>query len=151
MVDCALDSSSADGRPQPRSRRGRARAQRGDEEQAVKLKTGLYFGAAAIAIMAFSGTPSMSASAQQASTAAIAVGDSDIGGVVRNANGPEAGVWVIAQTSDLPTKYVKIVVTDDQGRYLLPHLPKANYEIWVRGYGLIRSAKGRWAGPVGAR
>ena len=52
-------------------------------------------------------------------------------------NGPEAGVWVIAETTDLPTKFAKIVVTDDQGRYLLPELPKARYKVWVRGYGLV--------------
>ncbi len=46
----------------------------------------------------------------------------EIGGVVTGAKGPEAGVWVIAETRDLPTKYVKIVVTDDQGRYLIPGL-----------------------------
>src|SRR5215831_2678469 len=65
----------------------------------------------------------------------------DIGGVVTGAKGPEAGVWVVAETKDLPTKYIKIVVTDDQGRYLLPDLPKANYDIWVRGYGLVDSPK----------
>ena len=60
-------------------------------------------------------------------------------------NGPEAGVWVIAETTDLPTKFAKIVVTDDQGRYLIPDLPKANYNIWVRGYGLVDSPKVRTA------
>ena len=55
--------------------------------------------------------------------------------------GPEAGVWVIAETTDLPTKYAKIVVTDDQGRYMIPELPKARYKVWVRGYGLVDSAK----------
>ena len=65
-----------------------------------------------------------------------------IGGVVTGANGPEAGVWVIAETRDLPTRYIKIVATDDAGRYLIPDLPKANYDIWVRGYGLVDSAKG---------
>src|SRR5262249_20314052 len=53
--------------------------------------------------------------------------------------GPEAGVWVIAETSDLPSKFVKIVVTDDQGRYVLPELPKAKYKVWSRGYGLVDS------------
>src|SRR6476620_3999627 len=72
---------------------------------------------------------------------APAQGGTDIGGVVTSSKGPEAGVWVIAETKDLPTKYVKIVVTDDQGRYLLPDLPKANYDIWVRGYGLVDSPK----------
>ena len=65
----------------------------------------------------------------------------DIGGVVTSAKGPEAGVWVIAETTDLPTKFVKIVVTDDRGRYLVPDLPKANYNVWVRGYGLVDSPK----------
>src|ERR1044071_7122767 len=65
----------------------------------------------------------------------------EIGGVVSGAKGPEAGVWVIAETRDLPTKYVKIVVTDDQGRYVLPELPKGNYDVWVRGYGLVDSPK----------
>src|SRR6266702_2247903 len=70
---------------------------------------------------------------------AISIGGDDIGGVVTSSKGPEAGVWVIAETVDLPAKFVKIVVTDDQGRYLLPQLPKANYKVWVRGYGLVDS------------
>jgi hypothetical protein len=65
----------------------------------------------------------------------------DISGVVTSAKGPEAGVWVIAETSDLPTKFAKIVVTDDRGRYLIPDLPKANYRVWARGYGLVDSPK----------
>ena len=67
----------------------------------------------------------------------------DIEGVVTGAKGPEAGVWVIAETPDLPTKLAKIVVTDDRGRYLLPDLPKAKYDVWVRGYGLVDSPKQR--------
>ena len=46
-------------------------------------------------------------------------------------------MWVIAETTDLHTKYRKIVVTDDQGRYLIPDLPEATYKVWVRGYGLV--------------
>jgi hypothetical protein len=66
----------------------------------------------------------------------------DLSGVVTSTKGPEAGVWVIAETSDLPTKFVKIVVTDDRGRYLMPDLPpKATYSVWVRGYGLVDSQK----------
>ena len=71
----------------------------------------------------------------------VAIDPDDIGGTVRSAAGPEAGVWVIAETSDLPTKLRKIVVTDDQGRYVLPDLPRARFSIWVRGYGLVDSAK----------
>jgi hypothetical protein len=74
-----------------------------------------------------------------ASESAIHVGENGIGGVVTSTKGPEAGVWVIAETNDLPTKYAKIVVTDDQGRYLLPELPAATYKLWVRGYGLADS------------
>ena len=58
-----------------------------------------------------------------------------------SAAGPEAGVWVIAETTDLPTRYIKEVVTDDRGRFLIPALPKANYTVWARGYGLVDSAK----------
>jgi hypothetical protein len=65
----------------------------------------------------------------------------DIAGVVTGAEGPEAGVWVIAETTDLPTRFVRIVVTDDRGRYLIPDLPKASYGVWVRGYGLVDSPK----------
>jgi hypothetical protein len=71
---------------------------------------------------------------------AIAIDASDIAGVVASTKGPEAGVWVIAETKDLPTKFARIVVTDDRGRYLIPDLPKANYDVWVRGYGLVDSA-----------
>src|SRR5947209_7208154 len=79
--------------------------------------------------------------AQQSTPPGMTVGSDDLGGIVRGPNGPEAGVWVIAETTDLPTKFAKIVVTDDQGRYLLPELPKANYSVWVRGYGLVDSPK----------
>jgi len=71
----------------------------------------------------------------------VRVGNADLGGVVSSAKGAEAGVWVIAETTDLPTKFVRIVVTDDQGRYLVPDLPKANFNVWVRGYGLVDSPK----------
>jgi hypothetical protein len=64
---------------------------------------------------------------------------SEISGVVTSSKGPEAGVWVIAETTDLPTRFIKIVVTDERGRYLLPELPSATYQVWVRGYGLVDS------------
>src|SRR5436305_3202321 len=71
----------------------------------------------------------------------VSVGPRDIGGTVVGPSGPEAGVWVIAETTELPTKFARIVVTDDQGRYLLPDMPIANYTVWVRGYGLVDSPK----------
>ena len=64
-----------------------------------------------------------------------------ISGTVTGEKGPEAGVWVIAETKDLLTNFIKIVVTDDQGRFVIPDLPKANYDVWARGYGLIDSDK----------
>ena len=66
-------------------------------------------------------------------------GSGYIGGVVQGPKGPEAGVWVIAETKDLPTNFIKIVVTDDQGRFMVPELPAASYSVWVRGYGLVDS------------
>src|SRR5712691_181602 len=105
----------------------------------MRTKTGLYLSVAAIASAAFlAGSPAR-LDAQQG--AVVSIGTTDLGGVVSGRNGPEAGVWVIAETSDLPTKMVKIVVSDDQGRYVLPDLPKANYDVWVRGYGLVDSPK----------
>ncbi len=80
-------------------------------------------------------------SARQSAGDAVRIDADDIGGVVTGPKGPEAGVWVIAETTDLPTKYSKTVVTDDRGRYLVPDLPKANYSVWVRGYGLVDSQK----------
>jgi hypothetical protein len=41
--------------------------------------------------------------AQPTDAQAIQVGKTDLGGVVKGASGPEAGVWVIAETTDLPT------------------------------------------------
>ena len=67
--------------------------------------------------------------------------DGFIGGVVTSTRGPEAGVWVIAETTELKTPFIKIVVTDDAGRYVLPQLPTATYNVWVRGYGLADSDK----------
>jgi hypothetical protein len=73
----------------------------------------------------------------------------EIGGVVSSAHGAEAGVWVIAETTDLPTRYIKEVVTDEQGRYLLPALPAATYTVWARGYGLACPSHKEWCGRLG--
>ena len=71
----------------------------------------------------------------------VAIDPDDIGGVVTGPKGPEAGVWVIAETTSLPTKFARTVVTDDRGRYVLPDLPRGDYQVWVRGYGLVDSPK----------
>ena len=103
-----------------------------------------YSTATVVIVVALSLTAGQSRpSAQPSADPAIRVGNTDLGGVVRSANGPEAGVWVIAETNELPTKLAKIVVTDGRGRYVLPDLPRAEYSVWVRGYGLVDSPKVR--------
>jgi hypothetical protein len=92
---------------------------------------------AVVATLAAAGWLTPSSAQQNAAT----VKANEIGGTVTGDKGPEAGVWVIAETRDLPTRFIKIVVTDDRGRYLIPELPKATYDVWVRGYGLVDSPK----------
>src|SRR4051812_6603841 len=101
------------------------------------IKLNIFTSAVLAALVAFAAVP---ARAQQPATA-VAIDNDDIGGVVTGPAGAEAGVWVIAETHDLPVRYIKIVVTDDQGRYVIPDLPRARYDVWVRGYGLVDSAK----------
>ena len=95
---------------------------------------GLLASAAAICL---AGSLTSVAQAQNA----VPINGQSIGGVVSGPHGPEAGVWVIAETHDLQTRYAKMVVTDDQGRYVVPDLPAAHYKVWVRGYGLVDSPK----------
>jgi len=95
---------------------------------------------AATALLGLLGVGSAPSLAQQ-NAAAVPIDSDDIGGIVRSSAGPEAGVWVIAETNAFQTRYAKIVVTDDQGRYVVPDLPAADYTLWVRGYGLADSAK----------
>jgi hypothetical protein len=86
-----------------------------------------------------SGLGSQQNHVQPATTPAI--DNDDIGGVVTSRFGPEAGVWVIAETTDFGTRFAKIAVTDERGRYVVPDWPHAHYRIWVRGYGLVDSPK----------
>ena len=104
----------------------------------MRMRNALYLGVAAVAIAAVCAGSAVKLEAQQPASA-VRIDSDDIGGVVRSPNGPEAGVWVIAETTELPTKFAKMVVTDDQGRYVIPDLPTANYSVWVRGYGLVDS------------
>jgi hypothetical protein len=107
----------------------------------MKPTKALYIGMVAVGITVFVAASAVLLSGQQNAT--VRIDNDDIGGVVTSAKGPEAGVWVIAETTNLPTKFARMVVTDDQGRYVMPDLPKASYNIWVRGYGLIDSPKVR--------
>ena len=86
-------------------------------------------------------TPSPEPVSSAPESQVIAIDDNDIAGIVTSDNGPEAGVWVIAETGEFDTFYARIVVTDDEGRYLIPDLPDANFQVWVRGYGLTDSPK----------
>ncbi len=101
----------------------------------VRGKVGLsfvrIFSAALLATSLLQGTALLAAT--------VKISSKDIGGQVIGDHGPEAGVWVIAETRDLPTKFAKIVVTDDKGQFVIPELPNANYQVWVRGYGLVDS------------
>ena len=104
----------------------------------VESRRVVYTGAAVLVAVLLAG---ISACVQTGD--AVDIDNDDIGGIVSGPDGPEAGVWVIAETMDLPTRFNKIVVTDDQGRYLIPDLPDATYDVWVRGYGLVDSKKSR--------
>jgi hypothetical protein len=98
------------------------------------MKRFVYSSVSAIAIAIFLAAAPVPVNAQT-------ISKNDIGGVVAGPHGPEAGVWVIAETHDTPTRFAKMVVTDDRGRYVVPDLPKGKYDVWVRGYGLIDSPR----------
>jgi hypothetical protein len=103
----------------------------------MKTKRAFYLGATALGVAGLLAAYLPQVSAQNT----VAIDADDIGGVVTSSKGPEAGVWVIAETTDLGTKMSRTVVTDDQGRYVIPDLPKGKYKVWVRGYGLVDSPK----------
>jgi hypothetical protein len=105
----------------------------------MRVKTlwaGLILG---VGFAVFIATATVRMSGQTGAT--VAIDNDDIGGVVTGAGGPEAGVWVIAETRSTPTRLIRSVVTDDQGRYVVPDLPSGEYDVWVRGYGLVDSPK----------
>ena len=104
--------------------------------RSVEFRRVVHAGAAFFAAVLLAGV-----SACGQTSDAVEIDGDDIGGVVSGPDGPEAGVWVIAETMDLPTRFNRTVVTDDQGRYLIPDLPDATYDVWVRGYGLVDSRK----------
>src|SRR5207249_6919486 len=87
------------------------------------------------------GTRQPPAAAPAPAETAVKINANAVGGTVTSRFGPEAGVWVIAETTELGTRFAKIVVTDERGRYVIPDLPKANYSVWVRGYGLVDAPK----------
>lgn len=106
----------------------------------MKMARALYVGMVALSIVV-PWAASLDRLRAQPTIDTVRIDHDDIGGLVTSAHGPEAGVWVIAETTDLPTKFAKIAVTDDYGRYLIPDLPNATYSVWVRGYGLVDSPK----------
>jgi hypothetical protein len=106
----------------------------------MKAGRGIRAGAVLVIAMLAAGFPAQ-LRAQQNPAPTVAIDNDDIGGVVTSRFGPEAGAWVIAQTTELGTRFAKIAVTDERGRYVVPDLPKAHYQVWVRGYGLVDSPK----------
>src|SRR5690242_19343746 len=109
------------------------------KERNMQTMKRLFAGMSIGAAVAFAALPPSQLSSQQSAT--VSIDQDDIGGVVTSSKGPEAGVWVIAETHDLPTRFARMVVTDDRGQFVIPDLPKANYDIWVHGYGLVDSPK----------
>jgi hypothetical protein len=107
----------------------------------MKMTRGVHFGIGGFSIVVLLTATPVWLWAQQSTEAAIQIDDNDLGGVVSGPQGPEAGVWVIAETTDLPTRFARIVVTDERGRYVIPDLPAANYSVWTRGYGLVDAPK----------
>ena len=103
----------------------------------------LSFGVLAVSCALLVAVLQSSPRASQTGGSPVSIDSDDVGGVVTGPKGPEAGVWVIAETDALPTKFARIVVTDDRGRYVIPDLPKVEYAVWVRGYGLVDSPKVR--------
>ena len=78
--------------------------------------------------------------ARQADNKTVAVDADDIGGVVTGLAGRSRRVR--HRGDDQPAN-----ASDQErghrrsGRYLIPDLPRATYDVWVRGYGLIDSQK----------
>ena len=103
--------------------------------------TRLVQGAVALALACYLGASVTWLDARQSGGPAVEIDADDIGGVVTNGGRPEPGVWVIAETLDFDTRFVRIVVTDDEGRYVVPDLPRATYAVFVRGYGLVDSPR----------
>src|SRR2546428_12669611 len=122
---------------------GSSRSTSRRRESVMRTKTALYLAVAPLLIALAWAAPVVELGAQQPTPPAVRSDGDNISGIVRSARGPEAGVWVIAETTELPTKYAKMVVSDDQGRYVSPALPTANYSVWVRGYGLVDSPRVR--------
>src|SRR6266446_10123327 len=121
-------------------------------EMRTVTRTMLWTLLVVLCVMARPVVGQQSGAARSAGDSGVQVDKNSVGGVVLNSNGakPEAGVWVIAETKSLPVPFRKIVVTDDQGRFLVPDLPGGSYELWVRGYGLKDSdpAKASLGGQV---
>src|ERR1700693_916852 len=101
------------------------RQRSGRTVMARRLRWSMTTVAAGVAVFGLLADLPEPAGGQQPPTQTVTIDQHAIGGVVTGAQKPEAGVWVIAETNSLPTKFVKIVVTDDRGRYVIPDLPAA--------------------------
>src|SRR5437762_1415160 len=136
---CTIRQTIGMGTKCVRHAQGRPRVSGEETKGSLVMHSSKRFWLSTVAAIGFAAL--VAAPAQLTAQTAVAIDNDDIGGVVSGPTGPEAGVWVIAETRDLPTRYAKMVVTDDQGRYVVPDLPKGKYKVWVRGYGLVDSQK----------
>src|SRR5437879_13747199 len=96
----------------------------------MRMRRALWMCASVTALVVAGAGSVGTLSAQPGAGGAVHIDGNAIGGVVTGPSGPEGGVWVIAETTELPTKLARMVVTDDQGRYVVPDLPKARYKVW---------------------
>src|SRR5215470_16927875 len=94
----------AHARPGEVGDRGRKLQAEAPRRKRMRIKQTLLLGVAVAAAAAY--LTIMPLNAQ------VTIDADDIGGVVTGPAGPEAGVWVIAETTDLGTKMAKMVVTD---------------------------------------
>ena len=79
--------------------------------------------------------------AAQRSSDPIAIDADDLAGIVSGPKGPEAGAWVIAETTDLPTRSHGSSSRTIAAGICCPTCPRRTLQVWVRGYGLVDSPK----------
>src|SRR5437667_12794739 len=86
------------------------------EEMNMKTTRGLSIGMVALVIALLPAAAQRRRAAQQSTDPAIRIGATDLGGVVTSVKRAEAGDWMVAEATDLPTKYAEVVVTGSTGR-----------------------------------
>jgi hypothetical protein len=95
---------------------------------------------AGLTIAGIAGVATLAAQPALSNPTQATIDNDDIGGTVTSRFGPEGSGSLQRRRISEP-EFAKMVVTDDLGRFVMPDLPKANYQVWVRGYGLVDSPK----------